>query len=282
MNEDVRIVHAVDIFRQSRRFEMPVKISYARAFANGDAKALADAEQAYLEMIRVANDYFENVPRKNTPDDFINAFRSLILSMKERGFDPTHTLHIDVFGETANGQHRIATAVALGLDVPVCDDPDHTGGRLTYIRFRERGLPEKVAHYAIRQYLRLNDRARTIPRWSKVPDGAIVWYRGRGVTVIAFPKGVPDGFTQTWEEAQEIVNRKFPDKGFPNWRRRANLMRLLEPWRKLQILRYKILLKFRKGKKLEKAKFHIFELGLRQRGYDLLADFIENHRVRQI
>lgn len=275
MTPEIRIVHALDIFRQTRRFEMPVKMAYARAFADNDKEALRLAEQAYLEMIRVATDYFEYWPRKTSPEDYVNAFRNLVASIKAKGFDPEYTLRIDVNGETANGQHRVATAAAFGLDVPVCDDLVHTGGRLTYIRFRERGLPRKVAYYAISQYMRFNDRARVVPARGKVPGDAIVWYRGNGMAIISFPHGVPADFPQSLEEARELAARKFPFNGMPNWRLRANMMRLLQPWRKLMKFRYKLLVRVRKGKRRTKARFHVFELTRRQWGYDALADFVE-------
>ena len=277
-----RIVPALDIFRQTRRFEMPVKMAYARAFADSDLPALLRAEQAYLEMIRVANDYFEYWPRKTSPDDYVMAFRNLVASVKANGFDPQYTLRIDVHGETANGQHRVATAAALGLDVPVCDDPEHTGGRLTYIRFRERGLPRKVANFAIAQYMRFNDCARVVPARSGVPKDAIVWYRGKGVAIISFPHGVPADFPQTLEEARRIAERKFPDRGLPNWRLRARLMRLLEPWRKLMKLRYRMLVRIRKGKRRAKARFHVFELTRRQWGYEAIADFVARQPVETV
>lgn len=274
MSEKRQTVPAIDVFKRSRRFDVAVKMAYVRAFVERDIPALKRAEHAYLEMIRAANDFYEHEPCKTKPGEFVSAFRSLIDTIRDKGFDPAYALCIDAAGEVVNAQHRVAAAAALGLDVPTVCDPSQKGGKLTYKRYRRRALHKRVAHYAIRQYLRFNECARVVSRWKRTPPGAFVWYAGKGVKILSFPEGVPSGFPQSHDEAKRMANRIFPDRTFPDWRKRANIRRLAEPWRRLRRFRYRILALLRRGKRRGKARFHVFELGRRQRGYDMLADFV--------
>ena len=43
--------------------------------AAGDAAAIREAEEAYLEMVRARNGFYEDEPRRDTPEEFLESFR---------------------------------------------------------------------------------------------------------------------------------------------------------------------------------------------------------------
>ncbi len=55
---------------------------------------------------------------KRSVDDYVAAARSLHASMLARGFDPAHPVPVTPEGLIGNGAHRLACALALGLDAP--------------------------------------------------------------------------------------------------------------------------------------------------------------------
>lgn len=99
---------------------------------------------------------------------------------------------------------------------------------------------------------------------------------------MSFPGGVPAGFRQSREEAQAIVMRKFRDLPFPDWRRRADVMRLAEPLRRFRKYRYRLAALFSKGKERERARCRVFEMARRQWGYDAMAEFASDFHINFI
>lgn len=57
---------------------------------------------------------------KRNIDDYLSAAVWLFQSMERWGFDAEHPIPIDPAGELLNGSHRVACALALGIEeVPV-------------------------------------------------------------------------------------------------------------------------------------------------------------------
>lgn len=53
---------------------------------------------------------------KITPDDYVTAARDLLASMTAKGFLPAGAVPVDPHGELLGGAHRVACALALGID----------------------------------------------------------------------------------------------------------------------------------------------------------------------
>lgn len=53
---------------------------------------------------------------KSSTGDYWSAAISLNQSMALRGFDPDHAVPVDEDGELLNGSHRVACAMALGIE----------------------------------------------------------------------------------------------------------------------------------------------------------------------
>ncbi len=57
---------------------------------------------------------------KRTTDDYISSAKALALSMQDHGYDERYPIPIDADGELLGGAHRLACAIALGIErVPV-------------------------------------------------------------------------------------------------------------------------------------------------------------------
>lgn len=61
---------------------------------------------------------------KKSITDYQNSASALLASMLKNGFDPMFPIDIDPARELLNGSHRLACALALGIEeVPVCHQP---------------------------------------------------------------------------------------------------------------------------------------------------------------
>lgn len=57
---------------------------------------------------------------KSGTDQYVTDCRNLLISMATKGYDPAYAIPIDPDGELLGGAHRLACALALGIEtVPV-------------------------------------------------------------------------------------------------------------------------------------------------------------------
>lgn len=237
MNDEVMRVDARDILARSARFDLIFKYELARAWMGNDARQIREAEEAYLEMQRSRNGFYEREPHRRCPEDFMRSFRMVAQSIREKGYDPkAPPIPIDNAREILNGAHRLAICAAYGIDCYIQHAEGRAGGSVE-ASFRSRGIHPAVAEWGIRAYLR------------------------------AFPEGrLAKGFGRLSDH---------PVLPFPNWREWAEEHRSLHVWMRLRRMRYCLLAKWRTGKGLQKAIKHAEELTCRMGSYDALADFWE-------
>lgn len=237
MSGDVRIVDPLDVMRKSLRFDLAFKVELARAWGDGNAAAIRRAEEAYLEMVRARNGFYERVPPKRTPSDFIDSFRAVAHSIRERGFDPeSEPIPLDVNGEVVNGAHRLSACIAYGKKCPVVTSDRMTTGGSNYGVFLEGNIHPAVAHWGMAAYLRL----------------------------------LPDGPLSPMFKAAD-ANEQFPD-----WSVRAREMKSFQVGARLRLLRYRLIAKWRSGRRLEKALSHAEEIKCWLKAYKALADYWES------
>jgi len=81
---------------------------------------------------------------KQNVADYLLAAADLHNSMRLFGFDPDHAVPIDEQGELFNGSHRVACALALGIEaIPVVPMPGKVFAPAWDAEwFRQNGLPE--------------------------------------------------------------------------------------------------------------------------------------------
>ena len=148
---------AIDIFLHQRRFDLIFKYLYVK-------HPCVYHRAAYLEHIRAFNGFYELNPSdgkpKNTADDFINSFDTLIDNLKTEYTDGTE---IGSNGEIQDGAHRLATCAALGI--PANIEPDKSGVLdfvYDYHSFRRKGMDESMMDYGALEYVKLNPHAHII------------------------------------------------------------------------------------------------------------------------
>lgn len=102
-------------FIDYRRFDIAAKLLYARYYTEG--RNLDWARELYLEHVKVWNGFHERQPKKDTPEQYLNSFHSVIEAMrsKSRSFKYLKSpVPVASGGQLFDGAHRVASAVATG------------------------------------------------------------------------------------------------------------------------------------------------------------------------
>jgi hypothetical protein len=105
-----------------RRFDIAVKYRYFRHLIDGNDP---DSEQIYIWHLQARKAANAKVSLgmdtgKTSTADYTDACKRLLHSMYSKGFDPAYAIPLDPDGELLGGAHRLACALALGIDaVPV-------------------------------------------------------------------------------------------------------------------------------------------------------------------
>ena len=234
---EVRIVDPLDVMRNSLRFDLIFKVELARAWGGGNAAAIRRAEEAYLEMVRARNGFYERMPPKRTPADFIGGFRAVAASILRNGYDiQADPIPLDANGEVVNGAHRLSACIAYGKKCPVVTSGRMSTGGSDYGAFLAGNIHPAVAHWGMAAYLRL------------LPDGPL-----------ASTFGAAD------------ANERFPD-----WTARAREMEAFHVWSRIRLLRYRLVAVWREGRRREKAVSHAEEIRCWLKAYRALADYWES------
>lgn len=233
---------AADVVRRSRRFDLIFRIELADAWNRGEAEAVREAEEAYLEMVRARNGFYEREPLRMSPEAFIGDFRRTFDSIRAHGFDAAKgSIPLDMSGELVNGAHRLAICVALGCQCHVARSPElrSTNGSVEGV-FRKGNIHPAVADWGIRRYL------------ARFSDGRLA---------------------AAWGTAKE-----HPVAPFPDWRAWAKQNESWNLTPRLRLVRYKFLSRMRPpGRAREKAISHAREIVCRMTCYQRLADYWEGH-----
>ena len=168
MDAQVRIIDPKEVLKASARFDLIYKVELAKAWADGDAAAIREAEEAYLEMVRARNGFYEDEPRRDTPKEFLESFRRTANSIRERGYDLSRPpIPVDERLELLNGAHRLAACIAYGKTCPfVLSDCWKAGGSV-WKTFHKGHIHPAVEAWGIRRYLEM------------MPDGALAAAFGR-------------------------------------------------------------------------------------------------------
>lgn len=149
-------VDAHSVIKASRRFDLVFKVALAKAWASGDAAAIREAEEAYLEMVRSRNGFWEDEPRREKPADFIDAFRRTARSILENGYDMTKPpIPVDEDGEILDGAHRIACCAAYGKPCAVETSAIWPAGGSVERTFLKGHIHPAVHRWGVRKYLEL-------------------------------------------------------------------------------------------------------------------------------
>lgn len=151
---------AREILHRSPRLDLVIKYHYATHFLQKSDNLLFFRE-LYSSHIRAFNGYYEDEPRKESLEDFLAAFHSLILNMAECGFSGlAKPILVNFDAHLIDGAHRLATAASLNLRIPT---------QVTTVQapyddafFRHKGLSEWIVREAVRLRIRDNPKARIL------------------------------------------------------------------------------------------------------------------------
>lgn len=240
MNEVVRIVAPMEILKASRRFDLVFKVALAKVWDGGSPSEIREAEEAYLEMVRSRNGFYEDEPLRNTPREFIESFRKTAASIRQNGYDLTkQPIPVDSSNELLNGTHRLAACVAYGCKCPVVVSDMYPAGGSVYKTFVKGHIHEAVRNWGVRKYFEL------------VPDGCLCEFFGA-------------------KEAYPLLH-------FPDWaqRNRSAWLWKIRPavswaWNKFVSL-------FRSGARLEKTQRRLIRESKKITGFAALADYWKEH-----
>ncbi len=240
MNATVRIVDPMEILKASQRFDLVFKVALAKAWAEGTASEVREAEEAYLEMVRSRNGFYEDEPLRNTPAEFIDSFRKTADSIRRNGYDPTKApIPVDDANELLNGAHRLAACVAYGYQCPVVVSDVYPAGGSVYKTFVKGHIHEAVRNWGVRKYFEL------------VPDGCLCSFFGS-----------PDFY---------------PALPFPDWTQRN---RMAWSWKIRPFLLWswnRFVLPFRQGARAEKTRRRLIRESKKMTGFAALAAYWKEH-----
>ena len=234
-------VDAAMLLKASARYDLIFKVALAKAWADGDAAEIRAAEEAYLEMVRSRNGFYEAEPFRDSPEDFIESFRKTATSIRERGYDKTKpAIPVDGGGELLNGAHRLAACFAYGKKcLVVCSDLYPAGGSV-HKTFVKGHIHRAVENWGIRKYLDL------------LPDGKLAAVFGD--------------------------KENYPALSFPSWRCRNIMAFPFKIVPALKVIWYSFLLWTRSGERREKMKRRILREKKKISGFSALARYWEERK----
>jgi hypothetical protein len=104
-----------------RRYDIAVKYRFFRHLIEGNDPKSEELYRWHIEARKAANAKINlGMDSKSGADQYVADCRNLLISMANKGFDPAYAIPIDPDGELLGGAHRLACALALGIDaVPV-------------------------------------------------------------------------------------------------------------------------------------------------------------------
>lgn len=157
---------AKTIFNENKRFDLIYKILYL-IHKNGTQKEKEYYRHLYLKHIKVFNNFYEDEPRKDNSNDFIEAFDSLYDNMKQNGYCTEYPLPINKDKQLYDGAHRLSAAMVLDQEVAVTEK-EHSD-LFDYSFFKKRGLPRNIADIGATEYVKLNNNSYIVNVFPIVP-----------------------------------------------------------------------------------------------------------------
>ena len=101
---------------------------------------ITEAKEIYLSHIKAFNNFYEPDGRKNSANDFLEKFNSLIENIKFCNNLDRTVIPVSTTGIPIDGAHRIAIALYFNLEVKYCVF-DLLDGKYDEEFFLQRGMP---------------------------------------------------------------------------------------------------------------------------------------------
>jgi hypothetical protein len=157
-------MHARQIVAISNRIDLGIKMNYAETLLKL-GYVPSEYYSDYLEHIKSFNSFKENLPKKNSPQDFIKAYNSLIQSIRKDGFNlKNEKIMLSKSGELINGAHRVSVAAVLNLEIEV-ELTDYDNEVYDFEFFQAKKLPQHVLDNAALSQLKLHPEMKLLLVW---------------------------------------------------------------------------------------------------------------------
>ena len=111
-------VDALQLIFKNCRFDLIFKYLYSDACIRCDTAFINSYEEMYCESIRAFNGYYEEEPRKESREDFLNSFNLLIKSVCENGFHQKSVLPVSSSYDLQNECPSSRSSRELGFICP--------------------------------------------------------------------------------------------------------------------------------------------------------------------
>jgi hypothetical protein len=127
---------AIDLLTP-KRFDINAKLFYAK-YKNYNSEY---PKKVYLNHIKSWNNFFEKSPRKTSPEDFVDSFNKLLLSIKEKGFTEPNKNYVPLKNNSPyNGAHRVAACILHNKEIYGKEDQSNGQYDCGYKHFQKLGL----------------------------------------------------------------------------------------------------------------------------------------------
>lgn len=135
-----------------QRADIPAKYLYAK-HRSWEVQCLF-AKQLYYRHLQVWNGFWELDPPKRSFEEYVDAFDSLLDSIKKNGFNPAYPIPLGGGGVICNGAHRLTSCLLYNKKVSV--KPCNYTCDYGFDFFKALGLEQKFLDAMAQQYCELN------------------------------------------------------------------------------------------------------------------------------
>ena len=166
-NKNVILKNARKIVENCNRFDLIFKVLYLYNHVKF-REYTSFFERLYLAHIKAFNNFYEEIPRKSSGEDFLNHFNRNLNAIKEHGFNPAQsTISLDSRGHLTDGAHRLAICAYLNREISaVVDDIE---ANYDYKFFLDQGLCTNYSDLAALEFVKYSSNAYIVNIHSIVP-----------------------------------------------------------------------------------------------------------------
>jgi hypothetical protein len=213
-------------------FDIMAKLVFARCYLSGFKTDWGT--QLYIQHLKVWNGLFEQSPKKVDEIDYLESFKKMLDDVRTGRFDYNKSPIPTRDGKLFNGRHRLAAAIACGMEAIPTEEGPWTEGReicdYLYLRNRKKrhpeGLTEKWSDAMAFEYCKLkaNTFIATVFRKHEMEwVRSVIGKYGR----IVYDKSVHLKNDAPFFLMREIYPREpwvgRPEQGYPGIRKKARL-----------------------------------------------------------
>lgn len=202
------------------------------------------ADLLYKKHLKIWNNFKEEIPQKKSLQDYVQAFKKIINSIKQIGFDPSISVIEIGSNWVCDGEHRIATALYFQKNVAVklidyVLPADNIGYSSEF--FKQKGLDKKYLDHMALEYAKLKKNCYVVilfPIMGEKREEAYKYLREAGK--IVYSKTVPiskNGSGNLIKHLYELENyNNFWSADLHGARAEAKLRFNIHKWNRIEVI----------------------------------------------